>query len=475
MVMSPDGPSPPGTPQVKSLNCPSCGAALVIRSFGQAVTVVCSHCHLILDAKDPNLKILQKFTASVYEDSPLIPLGTRGTIRGAAYDVIGFDRRTIHVEGVSYSWHEYVLFNPYKGFRYLTEYNGHWNDTTILRSLPTFYPNASPPALKYLGETYKQFQTAQAGTNFVLGEFPWQARVGESVEVCDYVSPPRLISSEKTGKEITWSMGEYMSGADVWKAFNLDGRPPEAVGVYENQPYPLSKAVTSIWIAFTAFLLIFFFLLMGFTMFAQNQLVYQGNYEFNSDGTGEASFIVGTFNLTGRTSDLQLETSTSLDNQWIYLNYALINQDTGQAYDVGREISYYYGYDSDGAWTEGSRRDTVAIPSVPSGTYYLRVEPESDPGLLTIFYSIALKRDVPQLWYFGIAFLALLIPPALITWRSINFEHLRWAESDYPPAYSGSDNSDEPEPGMPDQESQLFAGSNQAHKNTKSFDEDDTP
>ena len=42
--------------------------------------------------------------------------------------MIGFERRTIHVDGMAYSWHEYVLFNPFKGFRYLTEYNGHWND-----------------------------------------------------------------------------------------------------------------------------------------------------------------------------------------------------------------------------------------------------------------------------------------------------------------------------------------------------------
>ena len=33
-----------------------------------------------------------------------------------------------HVEGVAYSWHEYLLFNPYHGFRYLTLYNGHWSD-----------------------------------------------------------------------------------------------------------------------------------------------------------------------------------------------------------------------------------------------------------------------------------------------------------------------------------------------------------
>ena len=74
----------------------------------------------------------------------------------------------------------------------------------------------------------------------MLGEFPWQVRVGESAEVTDYVSPPRVLSSEQTGNEVTWSMGEYMSGKDVWKAFRLPGSAPDAVGVYENQPSPLS-------------------------------------------------------------------------------------------------------------------------------------------------------------------------------------------------------------------------------------------
>src|ERR1019366_2069224 len=114
--------------------------------------------------------------AALDEDPPLIPLGTRGTIRGTAYEAVGFQRRTIHVDGVPYSWHEYVLFNPHKGFRYLTEYNGHWNDV-------------SPPTVSYLGETYRHFQTAKAATSFVLGEFPWQVRVGESSDVSDYVSP----------------------------------------------------------------------------------------------------------------------------------------------------------------------------------------------------------------------------------------------------------------------------------------------
>jgi Domain of unknown function (DUF4178) len=439
MVMSESGPNPPGAPQVKALNCPGCGAVLTIRSFSNAVTVVCDHCHSILDAQDPLLKILQKFKASKDEDPPHIPLGTRGKIRGTPYEAVGFQRRTIRVEGISYSWHEYVLFNPYQGFRYLTEYNGHWNDTSILRSLPTVNVHASPPTVSYLGETYKHFQTADAQTRFVLGEFPWQVRVGESPTVSDYVSPPRVISSEDTGQEITWSMGEYVSGTDIWKAFGLKGDPLERIGIYENQPSPLSADTTKMWVAFAGFMVVILMMLVGFSTFAKDEQVMQGDYQFDTGARGEASFVSDVFKVDGHTSDLELSTSASVDNSWIYLNYALINQDTGQAYDFGREVTYYHGYDEDGSWSEGSRKDTVAVPSVPPGNYYLRVEPESDFGRGVIVYSISAKRDVPQMSFFGLAVLALLVPTALITWRSMNFEHLRWAESDHAPAGSGDD------------------------------------
>jgi hypothetical protein len=439
--MSASGPNPPGTPQVRSLNCPGCGAAITLRSFTQAVTVVCDHCHSILDAQDPRLAILQKFQAIVDEDPPLIPLGTRGKIRGTDYEAVGFQRRTIHVEGIPYSWHEYVLFNPYKGFRYLTEYNGHWNDTSILRSLPTVNNDAIPATVSYLGETYRHFQTAKAGTSFVLGEFPWQVRVGEASDVSDYVSPPRVISSERTGREITWSMGEYITGSDVWKAFRLQGSPPERVGIYENQPSPLSANTSAIWLAFVGFMVLLVVMFIAFESFARNEPVMQEFYTFNTNTRGEASFVTDVFQLKGHTSDLELTTTADVNNSWIYLNYALINQDTGQAYDFGREVSYYHGYDSDGSWTEGGHTDSVAIPSVRPGNYYLRVEPESDFGHGTISYSISAKRDVPQASFFGLALLALLLPAGLITWRSMNFEHLRWAESDYGSTSSDDDDS----------------------------------
>ena len=427
--LPPHPPLPP-KPQAKGLNCPKCGAAISLRSFGQAVTVVCAGCHSILDAKDPNLAILQQFEAITSVARPLISLGTRGKLRGTDYEVTGFQRRSLQTDGITYYWHEYVLFNPYKGIRYLTEYNGHWNDISICKTLPT----ADFSGANYLGETYKHFQSAEANTDFVLGEFPWQVRVGEKAAVTDYVHPPRVLSSEKLDKEVTWSIGEYMYGREIWDSFKLPGDPPALIGVYENQPSPVTLNVTSMWAAFAAFAIFLLVLMAVFDMRAKKEPVLQQTYRFDrTESKGEPSFVSDEFALGGGTSTVQVKTYAPVDNHWIYLNYALINQDSGQAWDFGREVSYYHGYDSDGSWAEGKQNDSVVIPSVPPGHYYLRIEPEADPSLPPISYSVEIIRDVPVFGIYGIAFLALLVPVVFISFRAYTFERSRWSESDHPP------------------------------------------
>jgi hypothetical protein len=429
----------PPKPQVAALKCPSCGAAISLRSFQQAVTVVCDSCHCILDAKDPNLQILQRFKAIVGEVPPLIPLGTRGKLRGTDFEVIGFMRRSIVSEGVRYDWHEYLLFNPYKGFRYLTEYQGHWNDIVTCKDLPAIQTLLLPRA-NYLGEMYTHFQTAEATTNYVIGEFPWQVRVGEAAVVTDYVRPPRVLSSEQTGNEVNWSIGEYTYGADVWKAFNLKGQPPTPVGVYENQPAASNVSVKSAWLTFIVLAISLLGLMVAFDLFSSGDPVFTSSYSLNpGEPRGEASFVTDVFTLKGRTSDVQVKTSADVSNSWIYVNYALISEDSGQAWDFGREVSYYSGRDSDGSWTEGSRSDSVIVPSVPPGRYFLRIEPEVEARHPRITYSVTVKRDVPVFGFFGLALVALFLPVLAITWRSISFERARWAESDHQILQTGSD------------------------------------
>jgi hypothetical protein len=82
---------------------------------------------------------------------------------------------------------------------------------------------------------------------------------------------------------------------------------------------------------------------------------------------------------------------------------------------------------------------TVVVPSVPPGQYYLRIEPEADTVHPPITYTVEVRRDVPVTSFYGIGFLALLIPAILITWRSASFEKSRWSESDHSSDNAGSD------------------------------------
>jgi hypothetical protein len=271
----------------------------------------------------------------------------------------------------------------------------------------------------------------------VLGEFPWQARRGESVVAKDYIAPPKILSSESTPSETTWSLGEYVSGSEIWQAFKLPGAAPKPSGVFANQPSPLVEKAKGLWRLCRTFILIAFAILLAGYVFAANEQVFKDSY-YMGGATSEPSYVTRTFELKGRTTNVEVSTHTKLYNSWAYFNYALINDDTGQTYDFGREVSYYTGRDSDGTWTEGSPNDTATLPNVPAGRYYLRVEPELAPGTSRLEYDISVRRDVPRSAWFWFISILLLIPPALTMFRKFSFESQRWRESDYAPS-GGSD------------------------------------
>jgi hypothetical protein len=437
----------PPVVKTKSLHCPNCGGPVELRGFGHALTVVCQQCLTVLDASTPELKIVQQVEEK-YRVTPSIPLGQRGAMAGAKWEVIGFQIRTVYDEGVPYSWEEYLLFNPYKGFRYLTQYDGHWNFVTPLESQPVRMARAGRPAVAMDKRTFKHFSGAEATTTFVLGEFPWRVKVGEKVVCDDFIDPPTVLSSEMTEEEVTWSRGEYTTGAEVWKAFALPGHPLPTRGVYLNQPAPAKGG--SMWGYFWLFVLGIGLLAMFFATFSRGDVVLDNRFHF-STADPEPSLVTPVFELKGRTAALELKVDANVSNNWVYFNFALINEDSGTAFDFGREVSYYSGTDSDGAWSEGGTTTTAYIPEVPPGRYYLRIEPEMDAHgryrvngkyVNATDYHVVLKHDVPNYSFFWIAAVLLLIPPIFHSARSKNFEVQRWMQSDYPPITRGGGGAD---------------------------------
>jgi ribosomal protein S27E len=418
---------------VRSVNCPNCGAATAVRTFGHAVNVVCQSCRSILDATNPGVTILQRYTEAMKEE-PLIPLGTRGKLLETEYEVVGFQVRQIVVDGVSYQWREYLLFNPYREFRYLTEYAGHWNFVATLNALPGGGPTPEGAAARsYGGQRYRHFQTAVAKTLFVLGEFPWQVRVGDTTTGVDYVAPPLMLSAEvDSDKEVTWSLSRYTSGDEIWKGLSLPGKPPRPDGVFADQPSPFRGAVGTMWRRAALFAAIAMVLWIAHLVSARGRQSFAQNFAFDPKSPQDTSLVTPVFELDGRPSAVEIETATNLDNQWMFVGYALVNEETGQAFEVARDVSYYHGVEDGESWTEGSPTDTVALPTVPPGRYFLRIETEGgDLAAAPMRYRVRVVRDVSTSLWFVVALVLIAVPPILATWRSSKFEHRRWQESDH--------------------------------------------
>ncbi|MEP7309180.1 MAG: DUF4178 domain-containing protein [Acidobacteriota bacterium] len=441
----PDGTGRPRA-AVQAVNCPNCGAATAVRTFGHAVNVVCQSCRSILDAKDPGVTILQKYKEAVPVD-PLIPLGTRGTIPGwqPAFEVVGFQVRQILVDEVAYRWREYLLFNPYHGFRYLTEYGGHWNVVATLRSLPDGDHLPGDSGIRtYQGQDYRHFQTATATTVFVLGEFPWQVRVGDQVAVVDYVAPSQLLSAEvNADKEVTWSLGVYAKGKDIWSGLSMPGQPPVVEGVFADQPSPYQGVSGRMWRQAALLMALAAIVWIAHLFTARQQQAFRQALVYNPPSTQDASLVTPVFELDGRASAVQVETASNLANQWMDVGYALINNDTGQAFEFAEDLSYYNGVDGGEAWSEGSPAASFTLPSVPAGRYFLRIEPEGERTGKPVGYTVTVVRDVAtSVWFLG-ALMLIVLPPLMTSFRAAAFERRRWQESDHATGKSSDTDKDD--------------------------------
>ena len=281
--------------------------------------------------------------------------------------------------------------------------------------------------MEFRGERYKHFEGARTTTDYVLGEWPWEVRVGDQVRTDDYIHPPRSLSREVSDDETVWSVAEYVGGDRIWEAFDLPGEPPSPRGVYANQPSPHAERALSMGL--TAAIVVPVFLLVWFirAAFIGSDPVMAEAHRY-SPPADSAVVVLGPFQLEGRASNVAVEARTDVSNNWIYFDYALMNTATGEVTEFGREIGYYFGVDGGERWSEGSQRDRALVPRVASGEYMLRVAPE---GPVPTQYTISIVRDAPVnlIWILGLVFL--LLPPGFSLLRHFTFKSQRWAESDY--------------------------------------------
>lgn len=354
---------------VKVFNCPSCGAGVVLRAAGQSVTAVCGSCAAIIDSTNENYKVIEKASKKGKRDQ-VINLGQRGKLHGVLWEVIGYVERT-DGSGV-YSWSEYLLFNPMKGFRWLTEFDGHWNYIITTKTQPSKEYIGRRKA-RYLNKDYFLFHTGTAKVTFVVGEFYWQVKQGESVEVEDYVSPPEILSCEKSDKEVVWSLGQYIDASDVKSAFQITKSMPLQSGVAPNQPSTAGHSINQVGKYWGAFLGVIVLIQFAMMVLAKNETVYSGQINYSASDVDRLK-VSPQFELKHGTTNLEVLISAPIQNNWLEVQSDLVNDQNGNTSEFEQGIEFYSGRDSDGYWSEGSQQSSIILSSVPAGTYHLNLE-----------------------------------------------------------------------------------------------------
>jgi hypothetical protein len=430
-----DGAAQPAKPRVKAeaLRCAACGAALTLHADDIA-TIACANCTAILDVRDEGLRILRQSQGALTE-RPVLELGSTGRLRDVEYAVIGYLRRRTVVEGIEYGWREYLLHNPERGFRWLTEYNGHWNFVETVSDAAGLGGGVRL-VVAYRGRSFRHFQSAKAEVACVLGEFYWQVSQGDEARVEDYVSPPYVLSVERTTGEVSWSLGEYLEPSEVHKAFRPQAALPDRIGVGANQPSGLEQGFRSTLRLFFAFAAAALVIQLGSWIVAPNRTLLSQRVELAADQETVATqeFVVP------KASNLHVRNRADVNNSWVEIGLTLVEKNTGQAYGASREISYYEGVDGGESWSEGSRSDEVVFRAVPAGTYYLTLDADLPPERPAAQDLLEVVRDAPVWSNLPLVLIFLAVFPVLAWMRLNSFETRRWADSDHPRA--GSDDDD---------------------------------
>jgi hypothetical protein len=434
---------------LKAFNCPTCGGTIRLRAAGISITAACEHCRTLIDAADPNLRILQQAETSAVPSD--LDIGTRAELFGITWEVIGYVRKA--VSGTIYRWDEYLLFNPWHGFRFLSKSAGHW---TFFKRMNAHIPGIGRRnQVTANGRTFNLFNRDIARVEAVKGEFYWRLKTGDESRASDYINAPYMLSCDETDDELNVSLGVYVKPQEIEKAFAVRVPQPQGIGACQPPPfrYNAGNIMKVAGLALAAALIIQVVSLIGGhheqVLAIEGQPVQPavtaasslatGTWSDTSTGqpadTGGETLSTEPFRLS-RDGTVRIRTETTLNNAWAEFSLSLVNEKTGQVYALRQGLEHYYGVSGGESWSEGSNHAESYLSHVPAGDYRLLIDADSD--VLSkhepLSFSLILDRGVTDWSNLWASLLLIAAFPTYVIGRRFMFESARWSDSAYSPA-----------------------------------------
>lgn len=362
------------------VDCPGCQAQMPLRGGDATESVVCTGCGSQLDLSQDVPAIVSNLQAMKKVAAP-VKLGMSGTLRGERYTVIGHLRTR-----QSDAWGTYIsdefLLQPRKGrYRWLILEDGHFSLGEELDDRPT---DAGNPKLlsrhgkfRYDGKSWRVYEACPGGVKvvYVNGELPWVAKVGDSTGFMDAVHEPFLLSAEWNRTEVEWFRAEYLPKDEVCEAFGISPHRISPRGVAPHQPFEISRFRREArwWMA--AFCALFFYLFLNsYSRGAMAGETWMEPTLLNQEGLSE------TFHIDRGGVIIEVDTYANVDNSWIYLDLAVVDDQDRALVEFSSDLSYYHGYSGGESWSEGSQNDTALFLLDEPGDYRILAAGQAGSG-----------------------------------------------------------------------------------------------
>ncbi|TDP47732.1 DUF4178 domain-containing protein [Zavarzinia compransoris] len=419
--------SAPGKPRL--FDCPVCGGTVTLRAAGHSLDAACTFCGSLIDVSNENLRVIIEAHDAAMK-SP-IALGTRGRLHGIDWEVIGYVLKT---EGSrTYRWDEYLLFNPWHGFRFLSQSGGHWSLSRLLkRDIKS--TRLLDSTLAFEGENYRRLIDGDAIVVAVAGEFYWRVTYQEQVRAIDYVAPPKMLSFELNENEINVSLGDYLEPELVREVFKPKSMPARTtVGANQPSPYKGKAKPMAVIGAIAASVLIMASAVLW--LLYPERVAFQQRYVL-TPALANQTITTDPFALNGGAVDIEVETP-GLNNDWVEVGIALVEENTDDSYSLVEAIEYYQGYDGGEYWSEGATGTWSSLSSIPPGTYRLLIDAEvgsmapsaAAPRPAAQELHIAVRDSAATYGTLVMALLLLALWPAWTVYRALSFEWRRWRDN----------------------------------------------
>ena len=211
--------------QPQTIQCPHCGGGS-IKKDERTQLIVCAHCGSRLDVSGAEAKVLSAGKQQRHKFP--FELGSSFRWKGIRYEFTA--RLVYNDEGEPDEiTREYLLYNPFHGSLWLSEYNNRFSlsgPTHVMPRNDPFSRHAGSGKLKtYDNQVWICDETGTYELTYVDGALPWIAEKGDKIHYAEYhlkSTPSRHYEAQKIKDEIEFSIGDDISLAQVRKATGLD-------------------------------------------------------------------------------------------------------------------------------------------------------------------------------------------------------------------------------------------------------------